>query len=174
MNIKGIAYYPEHWDKNEWDNDLKRIKAMGVNTIRIGEFMWAILEPMEGQFDFSLLDEMVEKITDHGFKILMGTPTATFPSWVVSNYDNILAVDALGNKRKYGTRRQYCYNSKDYQRLSEIITKKMVSRYSNKENVIGFQIDNELGHEGSDFCQCDNCKKGFQDYLENKYRSIDQ
>lgn len=174
MNIKGIAYYPEHWDKNEWDKDLKRIKAMGVNTIRIGEFMWAILEPKEGQFDFSLLDEMVEKITDHGFKILMGTPTATFPSWVVSNYDNILAVDAFGNKRKYGTRRQYCYNSKDYQRLSRIITEKMVERYSKYENIIGFQIDNELGHEGSDFCQCDNCKKGFRVFLKEKYKNIEK
>ena len=174
MNIKGIAYYPEHWDQKEWDQDLKRIKAMGVNTIRIGEFMWAILEPKEAQFDFSLLDAMVQKITDHGFKILMGTPTATFPSWVVSNYDNILAVDAFGNKRKYGTRRQYCYNSKDYQRLSRIITEKMVSRYSDYENIIGFQIDNELGHEGSDFCQCENCKKGFQEFLKNKYKRIEK
>lgn len=173
MNIKGIAYYPEHWDKKEWDKDLKRIKAMGVNTIRIGEFMWSVLEPEEGQFDFTLLDQMVNKISDHGFKILMGTPTATFPSWAVSHYSNILAVDAYGNERKYGTRRQYCYNSKDYLRLSKIITEKMVSRYSNQENIIGFQVDNELGHEGSDFCQCDNCKNGFQEYLKEKYKSVE-
>lgn len=172
MNIKGIAYYPEHWDEKEWDKDLNRIKAMGVNTIRIGEFMWSLLEPEEGQYDFTILDRMVDKITEHGFKILMGTPTATFPSWVVSNYSNILAVDALGNDRKYGTRRQYCYNSKDYLRLSKLITDQMVSRYSKQENVIGFQIDNELGHEGSDFCQCDNCKNAFQDYLKEKYKSV--
>ncbi|MEA1974548.1 MAG: beta-galactosidase, partial [Bacillota bacterium] len=168
MKIKGIAYYPEHWDLKSWDEDLTRIKAMGINTIRIGEFMWSLIEPLENEFDFSKLDLMIERISNYGFKILLGTPTATFPSWVISNYQNILQ-----KERKYGTRRQYCYNSKDYLRLSKIITEKVVKRYSENSNVIGFQIDNEIGHEGSDFCECDNCKKAFGVFLEEKYNTID-
>ena len=172
MKVKGIAYYPEHWDESSWDKDLKRIKELGVNTIRIGEFMWSVLEPREGEFDFSLLDKMIDKITSYGFDILLGTPTATFPVWVIRNYDNIMAVDERGIKRKYGTRRQYCYNSTDYKRLSKRITEKVVSRYKDNTHIIGIQIDNEIGHEGSDFCQCDNCKKGFEKFLENKYKTI--
>ncbi len=172
MKVKGIAYYPEHWDESSWDKDLNRIKELGVNTIRIGEFMWSVLEPREGEFDFSLLDKMIDKITSYGFDILLGTPTATFPVWVIRNYDNIMAVDERGIKRKYGTRRQYCYNSTDYKRLSKIITEKVVSRYKDNTHIIGIQIDNEIGHEGSDFCQCDNCKKGFEKFLENKYKTI--
>lgn len=174
MKVKGIAYYPEHWDEKEWDRDLKRIKDMGVNTIRIGEFMWSTLEPREGQYNFELLDRMVEKITEHGFDILMGTPTATFPIWIVRNYSNIMAIDYNGNPRIYGTRRQYCYNSKDYRRLAKIITHKMVERYANYENIIGIQIDNEIGHEASDFCQCENCRSAFAVYLEKKYETVDQ
>ncbi|MDM8533573.1 beta-galactosidase [Clostridiaceae bacterium HSG29] len=168
MKIKGIVYYPEHWDEKSWDEDLKRIKDMNVNTIRIGEFMWTLIEPKENEFSFKKLDVMVNKISSYGFKILIGTPTATFPSWVVSNYQNILA-----SGRKYGTRRQYCYNSNDYLKLSKIITEKVVKRYSDNENVIGFQIDNEIGHEGSDFCTCDNCKNKFSVYLEEKYKTVE-
>ncbi|MEA1974830.1 MAG: beta-galactosidase, partial [Bacillota bacterium] len=147
---------------------------MGVNTIRIGEFIWSSIEPEEGKFDFLLLDLLIETISDFGFKILLGTPTATFPSWVVRKYSDILAVDSKGNQRKYGTRRQYCYNSKTYRKLAKKITEKIVSRYKDKEEIIAIQLDNELGHEGSDFCQCSNCKKGFQEYLNNKYNSIEK
>lgn len=174
MKVKGIAYYPEHWDEENWDKDLKRIKEMGVNTIRVGEFMWSLLEPREGSFNFSLLDKMIDKITSQGFDVLLGTPTATFPVWVVRNYDNIMAVDELGRKRKYGTRRQYCYNSTDYRRLSRIISEKMVARYSHHDRVIGIQIDNEIGHEGSDFCQCKNCQSAFSRYLKDKYETVDK
>lgn len=174
MKVKGIAYYPEHWEEKDWHKDLLRIKEMGVNTIRIGEFMWSIIEPKEGHYDFTLLDKMIDVITEHGFDILLGTPTATFPIWVHKNYDDVMAVDSNGNKRKYGTRRQYCYNSKSYLRLSRIITEKIVARYSNKPHVIGIQIDNELGHEGSDFCQCENCQKAFRVFLQEKYNNIDE
>ena len=168
MKIKGIAYYPEQWDEQSWDEDLTRIKAMGINTIRIGEFMWSLIEPFENEFDFGKLDLIIKRISSYEFKILIGTPTATFPSWVISNYQNILQ-----KGRKYGTRRQYCYNSKDYLRLSKIITEKVVKRYSENSNIIGFQIDNEIGHEGSDFCECDNCKEAFGVFLEEKYNNID-
>lgn len=174
MKVKGIAYYPEHWDEKEWHKDLLRIKEMGVNTIRIGEFMWSTLEPTEGNYDFTLLDKMVDVITSHGFDILLGTPTATFPVWIYKNYDDVMAVDSNGHKRKYGTRRQYCYNSESYLRLSKIITEKVVKRYKHHSKVIGIQIDNELGHEGSDFCQCENCKNAFREYLKDKYNDINE
>lgn len=171
--IKGVAYYPEHWDKKLWEKDFDEMKALGVNTIRIGEFMWSLLEPKEGEYTFDVLDEIVEEITSHGFKIMLGIPTATFPIWVVHNYDHVLAKDIHGKVRKYGTRRQYCYNSKAYRSLSKKITEKIVDRYKGYENIIAWQIDNELGHEGSDFCTCYNCQKAFQEYLKDKYDSID-
>ena len=170
---RGVAYYPEHWDEKLWQKDFDRMKKLGINTIRIGEFMWSLIESKEGEFDFSLLDKMIKKISNNGFKIMIGIPTATFPIWILNNYDNILAKDRSGNIRKYGTRRQYCYNSKDYKRLSKIITKKIVKRYKDNENIIAWQVDNELGHEGSDFCTCKNCSKGFNEFLEEKYDTIE-
>lgn len=127
MKVKGMAYYPEHWDEKNWLIDLGRMKDMGVNTVRIGEFMWSTLEPDEGVFDFSLLDKMIACIESEGLNILLGTPTATFPAWILSNYDYVLAVDQQGRQRKYGTRRQYCYNSKAYKALAVRITKKLLN-----------------------------------------------
>ena len=33
----GTCYYPEHWDKSLWRDDLRRMKANGIFTIRNAE-----------------------------------------------------------------------------------------------------------------------------------------
>ena len=34
MNV-GTDYYPEHWDESLWEEDLNRMLANGVETIRM-------------------------------------------------------------------------------------------------------------------------------------------
>ena len=58
MNKKfmiGCCYYPEHWDENNIEYDILKIKKLGFNTIRMGEFSWSMYEKEEGQYDFSVL-----------------------------------------------------------------------------------------------------------------------
>lgn len=50
----------------------------------------------------------------------------------------------------------------------------LVKHYSNEEAIMMWQIDNELGHEGSDDCYCPNCDKAFKAFLKDKYETIDQ
>ena len=58
--IIGCCYYPEHWPETQMKNDIARIKALGFNTIRMGEFSWSMFEPREGEFHFEVLDEAIE------------------------------------------------------------------------------------------------------------------
>lgn len=44
----GTCYYPEHWDKKLWADDLDRMKKTGISVIRIAEFAWSKVEPEEG------------------------------------------------------------------------------------------------------------------------------
>lgn len=30
----GVCYYPEHWDRNLWQDDLRRMKENGIHTVR--------------------------------------------------------------------------------------------------------------------------------------------
>ena len=51
----------------------------------------------------------------------------------------------------------------------------MAEHYRDETQVAAWQIDNELGHEGSDVCYCPQCRKAFQRYLEEKFEgSIDR
>ena len=46
----GTCYYPEHWSRELWQDDLQRMKAAGITVIRVAEFAWNKVEPEEGVF----------------------------------------------------------------------------------------------------------------------------
>ena len=56
----GTCYYPEHWDPALWRDDLRRMKANGIFTIRIAEFAWNKIEPHEGEFTFEFFDQFLD------------------------------------------------------------------------------------------------------------------
>src|SRR3974390_3006027 len=75
----GVCYYPEQWPESDWEEDARRMAECGVNTVRVGEFGWALMEPREGRYDFRLFDRAIETLGRHGIKTIFGTPTATPP-----------------------------------------------------------------------------------------------
>ncbi|MBK5270429.1 MAG: beta-galactosidase, partial [Bacteroidia bacterium] len=36
----GIYYYPEHWNENQWERDIKKISDMGFEFVHLAEFAW--------------------------------------------------------------------------------------------------------------------------------------
>ena len=47
MYYLGAAYYPELWDKSEILKDVERMKSVGINCVRVGEFAWGTMERKE-------------------------------------------------------------------------------------------------------------------------------
>lgn len=168
----GVDYYPEHWPADWLEKDLDNFVALGANTIRIGEFAWHLMEPMPGTYDFSYFDRVIMEASKRGLHIIFGTPTATFPAWLAKSYPEILSVDAQGQTRVFGGRRQYCYNSEIYEAHALKLVEALVKHYGNEPSIIAWQIDNEFGHEGSDDCYCPNCHKAWQLFLKEKYGAI--
>ncbi|WP_432667096.1 beta-galactosidase [Wukongibacter baidiensis] len=170
----GVDYYPEHWDIDMMDEDIRGMKELGVNIVRIGEFAWHLMEKQEGEFDFSFFDMVIDKLKAKDIKVMFGTPTATFPAWLAKKHPSILSKDENLQTRVFGGRRQYCYNSEIYKEYSRKIVTKLVEHYKDEESIISWQIDNEFGHEGSDMCFCENCQTEFQFYISDKYKDIDE
>lgn len=165
----GVDYYPEQWDPALLEPDLDTIAELGCNIIRIAEFSWHLMEKTEGQYDFSFFDRVILAAKKRGLKILLGTPTAAIPAWLAAKHPDILAVGEDGRRRAFGSRRVYCFNSPEMYKYSEKIIRAMAEHYKEEKAVIAWQIDNELGHEGSDLCFCRNCRKAFQLYLAQKF-----
>ena len=168
----GVDYYPEQWMQlgaAMVDEDMTRMRDSGMNIIRIGEFAWHMMEPVEGKFDFSFFDDVVEKAKRHGLKVMFGTPTATFPAWLAKAHPSILSHNAQGQAHAFGGRREYCFNSPVYREYARRMVKKLIQHYADEPAIIAWQIDNEFGHEGSDQCYCNQCHHAFQAFLRDKF-----
>lgn len=170
--IFGADYYPEHWDRSEWEKQAKLMRECNMNTVRIGEFAWKLFESGEGKFDFSLFDEAVDVLKKENIRVIMGTPTAAPPKWLVNKYD-VLMRDKYGRKRGWGARRECCSNNPYYIEKSKIIVEEMAKHFSKNPQVTAWQIDNEFGCHNSTLCYCEHCKKAFADWLREKYGTIE-
>ncbi|MFD0673259.1 beta-galactosidase [Cohnella sp. GCM10027633] len=171
--IFGVCYYPEHWPEERWETDARLMKEAGINVVRVAEFAWSKFERYEGRYDFDWLDRSIAILQDAGIQVVLGTPTATPPKWLMDKHPDIYMKDAKGIVRGFGHRRHYCYNNPNYRvRVTDIVTR-MANHYGRHEAVIAWQIDNEFGCTDTTRCYCDNCKSAFREWLRAKYGDID-
>ncbi|NLI61509.1 MAG: beta-galactosidase [Clostridiales bacterium] len=174
MKIRfGADYYPEHWPRERWETDAKLMEEMGLDVIRMAEFSWSKMEPSLGNYNFGWLDEAIEILARHGMKTVLGTPTATPPAWIIEQSPEILPVDSKGRTRGFGGRHHDCQSNPVYRAHIHRFVTAMAQHYKDNPNVIGWQIDNELGNSHNDLCHCSSCRSHFQEWLANKYGSID-
>ncbi|SAM83076.1 related to beta-galactosidase [Ustilago bromivora] len=165
-----VDYYPSQWPEFLWEDDAAKMANATLSYARISEFDWAILEPTDGNYDWSLLDRSIEALHSQGVKVILGTPTATPPIWAVKDYD-ILGADAQGRQRRFGSRRHYSTSSSDFRKLSKRFVEAMAKRYGSHEAVIAWQIDNELGCHSTVRTYDQNARKRYQGWLADKYNN---
>lgn len=170
----GVDYYPEHWPRERWETDARLMKEMGLSVVRMAEFSWHKLEPQEGRYDFSWLDDAIALLGSCGIRTIVGTPTAAPPAWMANRYPEILPVDREGRTRGFGGRHHDCQSNPVYREFVGKIVTAMAIHYKDNPNVIGWQLDNELGNSHHDLCMCSSCRKSFQGWLEKKYGTVDR
>ncbi len=168
----GVCYYPEQWPEHLWADDAKRMAELGLKFVRIGEFAWSAIEPSPGTFDWAWLDRAVETLSHAGLKIVMGTPTATPPKWLIDRFPDVLPVDARGRARGFGSRRHYCFSSETYRAESRRITEAVAGRYGEHAGVVGWQTDNEYGCHDTVRSYSPDALRAFRRWLEAKYGDV--
>jgi beta-galactosidase len=126
----GCCYYPEHWPEAIWAEDAQRMAAMGLSLVRIGEFAWSRIEPEPGQYDWGWLDRAIETLHAAGLQVILGTPTATPPKWLVDQMPDMIAIDQQGRPRGFGSRRHYCFSHEGYRVECARIVTALAQRYA--------------------------------------------
>ncbi len=138
INVVEVCYYPAARPQAQWDEDAKMMADLDLTYVRIGEFAWSRLEPNPGEYDFAWLDKAVATLAKAGLKVVMGTPTATPPKWLIDQYPEILPVDPdTGRTRGFGSRRHYDFSSPVYLRESLRITEVLARRSGMNDAVAG-------------------------------------
>jgi len=168
----GVCWYPEQWPESWWQGDVQRMAAMDLTRVRIGEFAWSRLEPEPGRFDWAWLDRVLDLLHAHGLGVILGTPTATPPKWLVDSMPDMVAIDAQGRPRRFGSRRHYCFSHAGYRAQSRRITTALAERYGRHPAVVAWQTDNEYGCHDTVVSHSAAATQAFRAWLAARYGDI--
>jgi beta-galactosidase len=171
--LLGVDYYPDQTPESLWEEDARMMAEFGITNVRVAEFAWSLMEPSEGKFEFAWLRHAIDILQKHGIAVILGTPSAAPPPWLTAKYPEVLMVNDEGMTISPGGRRFTCPTNKVYRRLSLAIASEMARAFTDTPGVIGWQIDNEFTLQRWGRCYCKYCRAGFQDWLRNKYGSLD-
>lgn len=170
--LHGADYNPEQWlDRPDiLAKDIELMKQTNCNVMSVGIFSWSAIEPVEGEFQFEWLDNVLDNLADNGVSVFLATPSGARPAWLSERYPDVLRVNSARVKQLHGERHNHCYSSPNYREKVSIMNTKLAERYSQHPAVIGWHVSNEYGGD----CHCNYCQEEFRLWLKNKYGSLDR
>lgn len=165
----GGDYNPEQWPEETWLEDVRLMKEAGVNSVTLGVFSWAKLEPRPGAREFDWLDRLADLMHGNGIGIVLATPTASPPPWMGQRHPETLPRGEDGSVIWYGSRQHFCPSSPVYREYAAAITEDLAARYGGHPALRMWHINNEY----CTFCYCDGTARHFRRWLRERYTTLD-
>ena len=170
--LHGGDYNPEQWlDRPDiLKKDIEYFKKAHINTVSVGIFSWAVLEPEEGKYNLGWLEEIIDNLYKEGISTILATPSGARPKWMADKYPEVLRMDPDRTRRFFGGRHNHCYTSPVYRQKVHDMDKLLSQRLGSHPGVILWHISNEFGGE----CYCPLCQQKFREWLKEKYGTIEK
>ncbi|MFT4136725.1 beta-galactosidase [Microbacterium sp.] len=168
----GGDYNPEQWPREVWAEDVRLMREAGVNLVSIGIFSWALLEPREGEYDFSFLDEVVSLLYDAGIDVDLGTPTAAPPAWFYRAHPGARAITREGIALSSGSRGIVSPSSPAYRHAAREIASRLAQRYGTHPAVVMWHVHNEYGAPIAESYD-EASVAAFRCWLERRYGTLE-
>ncbi|WP_216591587.1 beta-galactosidase [Streptomyces brasiliscabiei] len=165
----GGDYNPEQWPEEVWHEDVRLMKRAGVNSVTLGVFSWAKLEPWPGAREFGWLDRLMDLMHEHGVGVVLATPTSSPPPWMGRLHPETLPRDENGQTEWWGSRQHFSHSSDTYRRYAAAITEDLAARYGGHPALTMWHINNE-------YCTYDwgdEAAATFRDWLRRRYGTLD-
>ncbi|WP_406390624.1 beta-galactosidase [Streptomyces sp. NBC_00887] len=165
----GGDYNPEQWPEEVWADDARLMKEAGVNSVTVGVFSWAKIEPRPGAREFGWLDRLMDLMHAHGIGVVLATPTASPPPWMGALHPETLPRAEDGTLVSYGSRQHFCPSSPVYRRYAAAITEDLAARYADHPALTVWHINNEY----CTHCWCDETAAHFRRWLAARHPGLD-
>lgn len=169
-------------ERSLWETDLKNISSLGFNSIKVW-IDWATAERTEGNFDFSVLDQILEIIEENNLdlKVIIQVYADSSPDWVGEKHPDGEFVGSNDRHIHSQSAPGYCFDHPGVRtlmlRFYEEIGK-AAARHS--DLIYGFDIWSEphivnwivfwdMASTNVEFCYCNHTMSRFREYLKTKY-----
>lgn len=96
--VHGGDYNPDQWlDRPDiLAEDIRLMKKAGINSATLGVFSWSAYEPVEGEFHFEWMEEIIENLYQNGIYTVLSTPSGARPAWLDAAYPEAMRVNGTG------------------------------------------------------------------------------
>ncbi|MEN5074646.1 beta-galactosidase [Isoptericola cucumis] len=165
----GGDYNPEQWPREVWAEDMTLMRRAGVNTVTVGVFSWASLEPREGEYDAGWLDDVVGMLHDAGIGFFLATPTASPPPWFTRAHPDAMPVRPDGTRLTHGSRDTYAISAPAYRDAARRIARFLAERYGDHPGLRGWHVHNEYGT----IDHGPHAEAAFQRWLQRRFGSVE-
>ncbi|UPZ28653.1 beta-galactosidase [Streptomyces sp. LRE541] len=165
----GGDYNPEQWPEATWHEDVRLMREAGVNSVTLGVFSWARIEPRPGVREFGWLDRIMDLLHENGIGVVLATPTSSPPPWLGRLHPDTLPRDADGRTEWWGGRQHFSHSSATYRRCAAAITEDLAARYGSHPALTMWHINNE-------YCTYDwgdEAAVTFRRWLRDRYGTLD-
>ncbi|MEU6537513.1 beta-galactosidase [Streptomyces sp. NPDC047000] len=165
----GGDYNPEQWPEEVWAEDVRLMRDAGVNSVTLGVFSWAKIEPQPGEREFGWLDRLMDLMHDNGVGVVLATPTSSPPPWLGRLHPDTLPRDADGRVEWWGGRQHFSHSSATYRRYAAAVTEDLAARYADHPALTMWHINNE-------YCTADHgdeAAAAFRRWLRDRHGTLD-
>ena len=168
----GGDYTPEQWTADVWEEDARLMQEAGVTLVTLAVFAWAKLEPADGRYDFSWLDQVIDLLFAHGVRVDLATSTASPPPWLIRLHPEILPANEDGVTLWHGSRRHYCPHSRAYREHATRLVTALAEHYRDHPALALWHIDNEYACHFSE-CFCEASVAAFRQWLQDRHGTLE-
>lgn len=169
-------------EKRFWKEDLDQMKASGLNALQLW-VMWSWVEAEPGVYHFEEYDELFEEARIRGLGIVLSTKAELHPSWIHRLIPDSHMVDHRGHRVISSNRAEVnqgltpggCTDHPEVLQRMEAFLRETAKRYAKKENLIGWDIWNELRwnvQADGLVCHCKHTLESFRHWLNQKYSGL--
>jgi beta-galactosidase len=141
----GVCYYPEQWPESLWATMPSVCAKWGCRESGSANSPGAGSSRSRGRFDWVWLDRAIATLHEAGLEVILGTPTATPPKWLVDAKPDILAWDEQGRPRGSGRDAIIAFPAPPFAKRRRGSALKSLGRYGEHPAVVAWQTDNEYG-----------------------------
>ncbi|MHB1415488.1 MAG: beta-galactosidase [Chloroflexota bacterium] len=170
----GVTYHFTR-QRETWDDDLRRMSQLGLNTVRI-DLAWRDIVPYyEGSYEFGCLDDFLDKAAEYGLYVVpvfsYATSDYNTPIWFWLRYHDWAMVGADGS---WAWGDYPSVNHPDYARLFSDYIRETVRHISQHPAILAYQVLNEPHYPQqliSDYNA--HTVAGFRGWAAQQYSSVD-
>ncbi len=97
--------------------------------VTLGVFSWSVIEPVEGEFHFTWLHDIMDRLYENGIYTVLSTRPAHGRRGWMRSLPSALRTSRKRIQNLHGQRHNHCITSPDYRRLVRAVDERLAEQF---------------------------------------------